>query len=172
MEQQHEENMEKIKRIGQEAAQAFSDQAVAWLKTQLHNPPTEPSITDKEVTTGRVQASPKQVLMEQLHKQQHDIQRQMEELTAKDSRGLSDPLNTLRGQTIDSAGSRSEQELLLEQIRTTLAPRESGKDYNKALLRALVNSQNKTSGCSRTSTLKPDMLSRLTGKRSSPWLNG
>ena len=51
----------------------------------------------------------------------------------------------------------------MDQIRTTLAPKETDKDPNKALLRALITTQNKATGVSGTSTLKPDILSKLSG---------
>ena len=59
---------------------------------------------------------------------------------------------------------KSDQELLLEQIHTSLAPGETDKDPSKALLKALITAQNKTTGTGGTTTLKTtDMLHRLMG---------
>ena len=49
----------------------------------------------------------------------------------------------------------------MEQIRTALAPKDVGKAPNRALLKALVTGQNKTTGAGGTSTLKVDILHRI-----------
>ena len=98
-------------------------------------------------------------------RQQEDIQRQIDDLTGEDREDPADPItNITKLLAGTNSSSRPSQELLLEQIRTTLAPKEVDKDPNRALLRALITSQNKTPGYAGTNTLKPEMLSRLTGE--------
>ena len=53
----------------------------------------------------------------------------------------------------------------MEQLRNALVTKDAEKDSNKALLRALINSQNKTAGISGTSTLNPDVFSKLAGEK-------
>ena len=104
------------------------------------------------------------MLLEKLRKQQEDLQKQIMELTGEGSKGSDNPMDSLHEALTGAARGKTEQELLLEQIRTTLAPREVEKDTNKALLRALITAQNKTTGFGGTGTLKPDILNKLTSK--------
>ena len=145
--------MDRIRKMTEENTLNASDQAVAWLQTQLGEPhgraPTE-------------EESEKTLLLEQLHKQQEDLQRKINE--ARGEQADTSIGDTLRQSLNRANKDKSEQELLLEQIRTTLAPKAVDKDPNKALLRALITAQNKAAGYSGTSTLKPDMLNKLTGE--------
>ena len=52
----------------------------------------------------------------------------------------------------------------MEQIRAALAPKEAEQDPNKALLKALITGQNRTSGVGGTNALRPDILSRISGE--------
>ena len=108
-------------------------------------PPGEPEQQLKEQEVLR------QARVNELKKQQEGILQELANLkdtrTPKPGRGE----DTAQGQ------------LLLEQIRATLAPKEVDKDPNKALLKALITSQNKSTGSSGTSTLRPDIFNRLTG---------
>ena len=98
-----------------------------------------------------------QVRLEQLRKQQEEIQKQMEDIMVENS--SSNPLEALRNAL--TGKGKTEQELLMEQIRTTLIPKEPEKDPNKALLRALITAQNTSSGIGGTNTLKLDLRTKL-----------
>ena len=151
--QQHESNKEKIRNMAQGHTQRQPNQAVAWMQSQVQGPRGQED-------ADRV--SQKQKLLDQLHKQEEEIQRQIEDLSTDDTD--TDTREPLRRPMDTTPRDKSEQEILLEQIRTTLAPKEADRDLNKALLKALITTQNKTAGCGGTSTLKPDMLSKLSGE--------
>ena len=74
-----------------------------------------------------------------------------------------DLLETLR-RAIPARDKKSDQELLLEQLKTTLAPTEQERDPTQALLKALITSHIKTTGTGGVSSLKPDILNKLTGE--------
>ena len=160
MAQQHEENMDKIKSMAQKATQPSSNQAVAWMEAQLKAQGTEGApphhITSPPV---REEPTPKQLLLQQLLKQQQELQKKIEEVSAEEEGSAPNMMEALLGHN-----KKSEQELLMEQIRATLAPRSADVDPNKALLKALLTSHNKTTGMVGTSMLKTDVLHKLTGE--------
>ena len=165
--QQHEENMQKIRDMGLEPAQPKTDkgQALAWLQSQMAKP-SEPMEDEAMLTLKRKEeAVRRQAQMEKLKKQQEELRVQMEELMEEEAKNTStSPVETLNQAINGSNKSRTEQELLLEQIRTALGPKEEEKDPNKTLLRALISSQNKVTGDSGTSTLKTDIFNKLTNE--------
>ena len=162
MNQQHEENMAKMNEMAQEANLASGNQAVAWMKSQIQKIGGTTQVP--KGTPGEADPQ-KERILEQLHKQQEDIQKQIDDINLGKEYTQPTPevndllIKPLSGNSRDSP----QQELIMEQIRTALAPKEVDKDPNKALLRALITGQNKTQGTSRTSTLKPDVLHKLTG---------
>ena len=158
---QHEENMGKLRRMTPEAARTPSH-AVAWPQDQLN------THESRDSSTG---TSEKTQLVEDLKKQQEELQRRIDDALSTGNATQQpnvmgtqpDIIGTLRKALEDRNKPKSEQELLLEQIRMALAPKEADKDPNKALLKALLTTQNKTTGASGTTTLKPELLHRLTG---------
>ena len=158
MAQQHELNMNKIRCMAEEATKETGNQAVAWMRTQLPGgkEPVAPfDIIEEETPHNRL-------LITQLKKQQDELQKQIDDLTTgKES--TADIADLLKSNMSGGHRDKSQQELLLEQICTTLAPKDADKDPNKALLRALITAQNKTAGKAGTSTLRPDLLHKLTG---------
>ena len=106
-----------------------------------------------------------EALLEQLQSQQQEIQRQMDAIKAGSKPSSLDPMDPSLATVLGARGPKTDQEMLMEQIRTTLAPKESEVDTNKAILRALITAQNKTSGAGGTSTLKPDIMNKLVGER-------
>ena len=144
--------------MGMENTQPPREDALAWIKTQLGRDNT----LDLTNLKDREETAHKKTLLDQLHKQQEEIHRQIADLTREEPTGSGwDPLKSIGA---GAMGGRTEQELLLEQIRTTLAPKGMEKDPNKILLKALITAQNKTSGQGGTNTLKPDILNRLGGE--------
>ena len=145
--QQHEENLSKIRAMGQEASTSAQDKAVHWLQTQL----TGPQVPEKD------KEEQKREQLDKLRKQQEEIQRQIEDLTGGEPH-QGGPTPTY------PTGVQLNQELLLEQIKATLKPKESNMDPNKAMLKALISSHNKTLGAGGASTLRPDIFNKLTGE--------
>ena len=90
-----------------------------------------------------------------------ELRRQQEELEKE----MADLMGTKGPAADTNKGGNLSGQLLLEQLRTVLNTREEEKDPNKALLKALLTAQNKTTGSSGMSTLKPEVLSRLSGER-------
>ena len=142
---QHEENLTRIRDMAHSKATPVCP-AASWLQEQLTTQATEPPRPNADPDMER-----KQNMIQDLQKQQQELQHQIEDIM-----GTTQPATESR--------DKPEQALLLEQIRAALAPKETTKDPNRALLKALITSQNKTAGCSGTSTLKPDMASKLMGE--------
>ena len=144
MMKEHEENMERIKNMSCDPRKE-SGQAVAWLHNQLGKGTSEPS--------GDGEGDPhKKARLEHLYKQQEDIQKEIEDISS--GVGGNPPRGKVQKDT-------TEQEILMEQIRNTLAPKAPERDPNRALLRALITAQNKATGYGGTSTLKPELLCKL-----------
>ena len=51
---------------------------------------------------------------------------------------------------------------MLEQLRAVLTEKEGNRDQNKTLLKALITGHNKTTGISGTTTLRSEMMDKLT----------
>ena len=154
---QHESNVSRIKTMAK-GNQAPSH-AVAWLQDKLSKV-SNPS--SKEVEEQDTQ---KQMLIEELTKQQEELQRKIEDIKGSDTGGQDPDLMELLHKALgERSKPKSEQEVLLEQTKMALAPKEANKDPNKALLKALITSQNKTNGIGGVSTLKPDLLNKLTNE--------
>ena len=159
MAKQYEANMQKIDSMVQEASQSNTNQAVAWMQSQLgktNNPAGQPPKKDEDPY--------KQTLLEQLKKQQEDIQRQIIDLTSEESKPAQEPLEALRRTITGTACNRADQEVLIEQLRTALAPKETEKDSNRALLKTLITAQKKTMGVGGSSTLRTDTLNKLSSE--------
>ena len=142
MSEEHRRNLEQIKTMNTEPAHKGSGQAVAWLQEELHNRNQE--------TEAEKRYREKKQLLQDLQKQQEELQRKIADISGRDI-----------GPT--GVNPDNSQQLLLEQLRAALTTKETEKDPNKALLKALITSQNKTYGPSGTSTLKTDLVNRMTG---------
>ena len=151
MAQEHEANMEKLKTMTPEKPNKGPSPAVGWLREELGKSSSHSSVPVTSHTEDNHDTHQKQTRLEELHKQHQEIQQEMADL-------LQPHPSTM---ATDTQGTT--QALLLEQIRAALAPKEPAKDLNKALLKALITTQNKTTGTGGTSTLKPDVLNKLTG---------
>ena len=163
MQREHVENMEKMQSMGIENPKGASNQAVAWLQSQLNGTGKEPT-SGLTGTRNRDRYDPKQTRLEELYKQQDEIQEEIADITRGPEVVTPSPLDSLRRSLGKNHREKTEQELLLEQIRTTLAPKDTDKDPNKALLKALMTAQNKTAGAGGMNTLNSDILNKLTGE--------
>ena len=144
--QQHEENIRKMRSMAQETVSTRTSQPLNWLQEELTKTnPLAPSSLDED----RHKAD----RLEELHRQQEELQKEIASLTGREYSATPGNPST----------KNTDQELLLEQLKAALAPQEGDKDPNKALLKALITSSNKVQGASGTSTLRPDVLSKLAG---------
>ena len=156
--EQHTRNMDQMKNISQTTIDRQSAKAVHWLQKELDSQEgLEPQKSEQEEAEAE-----KARLLEDLHRQQEQLQRQISEVTQAAPRMGWGCGPTQEAQT--ETRTCDQQELLMGQLRTALAPKGEDKDPNKAILKALLTSSNKTVGPSGTSTLKADILSKLTGE--------
>ena len=149
--QQHQANINRMREISSEHSTAAEAQAVAWLQERMTDLKREHNPT---ATQDREEQARKAAL-EDLYRQQEELQQRIQELTNGET-------TNPRTYHNPSLNKRGEQETLMEQIRAALTPREPGKDGNRALLKALLTAQNKTTGPGGTTTLKPETIHKLT----------
>ena len=139
----HEKNMAELECIATETKEKSKAEANAWLEAQIRK------------MKGETPASPEE-----------EVKRKAEEEKQKKIADLRDQLKLLTGEevqepTVTPATShmpRDKQQLLLQQLKAALEGRGDPQQDN---LRALTVEANKTTGIGGTSTLKPDILSRL-----------
>ena len=115
--------------------------------------------------------------LQELKIQQRELQEQIEGLQNTldpKSKDTEDVWATLK-KALAQGNKDSEQALLLQQLKASLSGKE--EDLNRALLRALVTSQNKTSSPMGANQLKPEILEKLLagqepgeGKGMAEWL--
>ena len=112
MVQQHEENMNKIRDMAEEAQEkaASANQAVAWMQGQLYKDKPQQTPTEEEVHKAR--------LLADLKKQQEEIKRQMDDITGTRTCPSTEPTQGL--QQGPTGNRKSEQELLMEQLSVRL----------------------------------------------------
>ena len=150
MMEEHQWNIEHMKAMASSATSKQSSQAVNWLQGELQQPLGGGSVDPEKDRAERE----KMKLLQELQRQQEDIQRQIADITGKEAaensgRGIIEP--------------PTNQDALIEQLKAVLSTREENRDPNKALLKALLSTSNKAPGASGTTTLKPDILGKLSG---------
>ena len=144
--EEHQRNMDQMMAM---ATDSVNTQAVTWLQEQL-TAHSQPNPDTRKAEAERQKAA----LLQDLERQQLDIQRQIADITGKPQASRD---------TVEPTSGEDSQRMLLEQIRNALSGKEGDKDPNKALLRALVTGQNKATGLGGTSTLRAEVLDKLTG---------
>ena len=162
--QQHQANMEKMKEMAQGHCEEIKGAAaVTWLQENLSRLQLEQPSGTPGIQTPRREDPAKKTALDELYRQQEELQQKIQAMSKEEAPTPSDPLGLLAQALSGHSKPKTEQEFLMEQLRAALAPKEVDKDPNKALLKALITAQNKTSGIGGTSTLKPETLSKLTG---------
>ena len=147
---EHQKNLDRMRQVAAESVSQHKASALVWLEGQLGNP-SGPTITEE----ARRAEEEKLRRLTELKQKKEDMERQIREIEG-------DPQGTkLTPPVGENPRSREEQELWLQQVRDALAPKQD-QDQNKALLKALITAQNKTTGTGGTSTLRPEILTRLT----------
>ena len=154
MSEQHQKNMEQLKKMGEEATTEPRNEALSWLRGPLA------AQEDTRVGTHTAQEQEKARNLQELRKQQEDLQEEIDRMTENEPSG-SDLTNILRKALHPREQQKTEQELMMEQLRTALAPKTTDKDTTRNLLRALITAQNKAGGVGGTSTLKPGIADCL-----------
>ena len=166
---EHRQNMEKMQDMGPPPQTHKRNQAVAWLEQQIGREQATPPTPGEREPPEEAQH-----LLAELRAQQLELQERIDSITkqATPSSSPEDLPTRLRQALASKTGSKVDQDILMEQIRTALAPKAEEKDHNKALLRALLTNQNKMTGVSGTTTLKPELLGKLTAEEFSmpTWL--
>ena len=161
--------MARIRNLSKDREQA-NDEAVQWLHSQLNK---DQSLQGEGPNSSqREEPSPRQIRVEQLQRQQEELQKQIEDLMVGDCSSNTTTLNTLK-QTLGAASNaKTEQELLLEQLRAAWAPKEVDRDPNKALLKALITRfRTRPQGSVGPPPSNLKFLEESLGMGSSPWQN-
>ena len=131
-------------------------ESLEWLKTQMGIPGTPKGVTED---LRRKEQEEKEAGIQELKAQQEEIIRKLANLVGDKHNPNGDTMTDILKQAMGEE-SRRPQEVLIQQLRSTLAGKKE-EDPNKALLRALITQQNKTAGEGGTSTLKANVLARL-----------
>ena len=156
-EREHSKYLEELKEMAHSTRDNTAKSMLEWFKLQteqLGRPSGAPDGGEAEKARQEQEARNKQI--QELQAQQEKIAQQLAELTG----GPKEPSMT------------TPQEVLLDQLRNTLTNKKE-EDQNKLLLKALVTSQNKTTGEGGTNTLRPPLLNSLTntdGNCMAEWL--
>ena len=113
----------------------------------------------------------RQARIEELEKQQAEINKQLHSLKTGDN--TDNPfLEILKEAISQKTSPRQGQELLLEQIKTTLGNKEPEKDVNKLLLKALITNHNKTTSTEGLQHSGQTFYTSSLVKESFQWQNG
>ena len=143
MEKEHAKVLEQLKAKAEASRTDSSTRILEWFNAQI--PSTHPPTT-VDIEEARAK--------EQRDKEIQDIKAQQEALSRK--------LAELEGTkpTDTPKNPDTSHELLLQQLKSALSSKQE-EDPNKALLKALITSQNKVTGEGGTNTLKPTILNGL-----------
>ena len=138
---EHEQVLTRIHSTTTAGPSAGSRDASHWLQQKMSQDSRCPLITshNDSLASTREEHSEevenKARLVAELQRQQEELQKQIQDITMGDPRNKEGDMTEVRRQTLLGENqAKTEQELLLEQIRTALGPKEAPKDPNKALL--------------------------------------
>ena len=152
--EEHRKIMDQMKAMSQDAVARTGSQAVAWLQGELNGLNGQASI-DPEKERAEKAEREKALLVQELQRQQEALQKQILDIT-NGTQGSSPSHHP------NPSTNNNSQEALIEQLTAALGGRDEERDQNKALLKALLTANNRTSGSSGTSTLRPELISKLT----------
>ena len=169
MAEAHEKQLAEIQKMSEESIADANSVASGWLKKHLEdlnkNPTSYTTSEDekRKLEEERKQEEEKAKKVEQLEQQQAEIQKKLAELKGTPtppSTGDRGPTSNILSDLLAGAQPTNSQELLMQQLRTALTGKKE-EDPNKALLKALVNAQNRTGDPSGVNTLKPELMGKL-----------
>ena len=160
--QEHSKCMDQMAQLATSAMGEASANTLDWFKSKMGTigRNIETPLTEEEERQRKRQQE-REAAIDDLKKQQEDIQKKLRELQGEE--GIENPLSGI---------GQPPQEVLMQQLRSALSGKKD-EDPNKALLRALITQQNKTPGEGGTNTLKQALMNRiLTGNSNSmaEWL--
>ena len=141
----HQEKVQELTRIAKEVQDKTDKEATEWLHDQIKRLKGEATIEprDPAAELRKQQEREKQEKINSLRKQLQELTGEPDTPTPQTEKQL-------------------DQQLLLQQLRTSLD--KGSEDPQRDILRAMITGANKTQGVGGTSTLKPDILARLTGE--------
>ena len=157
---EHEKCLEKIKEMASASRTQATNSTLDWLKAQLQDmqkAPDTPSEADRE-------RQAKEAEIKELRDQQEAINQKLKELTGQDN--PSRPIEDVRRVLTQDKTNNGQQNMLMDQLRAALTARKE-EDPNKALLKALASSHNRTGAEGGTNTLKPNLLHGILGGETS-----
>ena len=163
MMQEHEESIKKMKEMAEQTISTDSMEIQEWMKLKL----AEHSKTKEQQEEEKLKQE-KQKQVKDLQDQQQQIQDKINELMGSEPqpREKDDPWEQLK--LVLSQGSKEkDQRLLLQQLKSSLTGKPE-EDPNRAILRSLLTSQNKTTATSGANTLKPELLNKIIPEDTGP----
>ena len=181
-EREHQKYLEQIKEAACNARSSTTQDMLDWFKTQtdkLHKVgggPDRPESEEEEKLRLEKEARDKEV--KELQEQQEHIANRLAALNNQDTQTKNSQellLEQLRSSMASKdTHTKTSQELLLEQLKDTLGGKKE-EDPNKMLLKALITNQNKTAGEGGTNTLKLALINSIMGVEGNSmaeWLAG
>ena len=136
----HEGKLQELKTAAQKLETEAKEEADKWVAEQIQKLKGEVGQKPEDEEKNRLERE-KQNKIE-------DLRKQLQELTGEEPK--------------DTCNPKADQHILLQQLKAALEPQPV--DPKKDVLRALITDSNKAQGPGGTSTLKPDILARLTGE--------
>ena len=152
----HERQLSEMTKLAETTAKNRENEAVAWLKAQLEQLQGKGK-NDEEEERIRQEEEEKAKKIQELEEQQRHIQEQLSALSNKPSSTPGAPQGTL---TELLQGKDCQQKLLMQQLQAALTNKEESTS-DRALLRTMLNSNNKVPGLAGTNTLRPDIMHKL-----------
>ena len=143
-ESSHKKKIAELEKATDEMKIRTEEEAAKWLEKQLLKLKGNSPAPDPEQERKRQEEQEKQAKIQELQKQLREFTGEAPEEVPKHK------------QAADSS-----QQLLLQQLRAALEPKQG--DPQKDTIRALITESNRIQGVGGTSTLRPDILARLTG---------
>ena len=150
--------MEEMNQLTSVPPPSNTSDSLAWLKAHISN--IHP--VDDHTEQARKEQQEREAAIQEIKAQQEELSKKLLDLEkGNQAQDKDSPLGDILRQALGKKDNpRGSQEVLLQQLRSALEPRKE-EDPNKALLRALLTQQNKTTAEGGTSTLKPNILSKM-----------
>ena len=158
--QEHEKVLQEMKGLAKNNMEETSNAALTWLKTQMDSNTGPCSLPTEEQKKAKKIQMEKETALQKLREQQEQIQNKIAKLQGHATTDTSGLLSSLKETLNPEEHTKRNQETMLQQLRMVLSGQKE-EDPNKALLKALLTQQNKTGGKGGTSTLKPNLISKI-----------
>ena len=147
--QEHEKQIQEMDKMRADSSKNVSVEATEWLRKQLKD--LTPKVTSEE-EKRKLEEEEKQKAnkIQEIKQQQAELQKQLSQLTGEnpEASNIPRPVNL-----------EESQGLILEQLKAALSGNRT--DPNKALIRALTNTQNRMTDPTGVNSLKPELMGRI-----------